>query len=163
MVPTSLPGGRPRGMVRVSPRMPREAMWSRFGVRAYSSGVFPPSSAIGSSAMPSPWRTTYFIAASVHPTSATDLGSGTLVQLQHGRQPAEVGGNGERGLGVRDRRVGVLEPVPGEREDEDVARPEAPARPEPQRAGERDRRGGLGEHTLGAGEEAIGGQDVVVA
>src|SRR5213076_467199 len=62
MVPTSLPGGRPRGMVRVSPRMPREAMWSRFGVRAYSSGVFPPSSAIGSSAIPSPWRTTYFIA-----------------------------------------------------------------------------------------------------
>src|SRR5947207_1970891 len=62
MVPTSLPGGRPRGMVRVSPRMPREAMWSGFGVRAYSSGVFPPSSAIGSSAIPSPWRTTYFIA-----------------------------------------------------------------------------------------------------
>src|SRR5207247_3411903 len=124
MVPTSLPGGRPRGMVRVSPRMPREAMWSRFGVRAYSSGVLPPSSAIGSSAIPSPWRTTYFIAT-------TDL-----VQLQNGGQPGGVGGDGERGLGVGDRRVGVLEPVPGEREHEDVARPETPARPEPQRPGE---------------------------
>src|SRR6266481_3167963 len=90
-------------MVRVSPRMPRAAMWSRFGMRAYSSGVFPPSSAIGSSAIPSPWRTTYFIA---------------LVQLQHGGQPREVGGNGERGLGVGDRRVGVLEPVPGQGEHE---------------------------------------------
>src|SRR5207247_8143585 len=99
IVPTSLPVGNPRGMVRVSPRMPREAMWSRFGMRAYSSGVFPPSSAIGSSAIPSPWRTTYFIA---------------LVQLQHGGQSGEVGGNGERGLGVGDRRVGVLEPVPGQ-------------------------------------------------
>src|SRR5256886_9245522 len=108
MVPTSLPGGRPRGMVRVSPRMPREAMWSRFGMRAYSSGVFPPSSAIGSSAIPSPWRTTYFIA---------------LVQLQHGGQSGEVGGNGKRGLGVGDRRGGGLEALPGQGEHDEVARP----------------------------------------
>src|SRR5881396_3044397 len=135
-------------MVRVSPRMPREAMWSRFGMRAYSSGVFPPSSAIGSSAIPSPWRTTYFIA---------------LVQLQHGGQSGEVGGNGERGLGVGDRRVGVLESVPGQGEHEDVARPQAPARPEPERPGERDRRGRLGEHALAAREETVRGQDVVVA
>src|SRR3989441_7373122 len=118
MVPTSLPGGRPRGMVRVSPRMPREAMWSRFGVRAYSRGVFPPSSAIGSSAIPSPWRTTYFITIAA------------LVERQHGGQPCEVGGNGERGLGVGDRRVGGLEPVPRQGGSQDGAPPEAPPRPQ---------------------------------
>src|SRR5206468_4493667 len=109
IVPTSLAGGKPRGMVRVSPRMPREAMWSRFGMRAYSSGVFPPSSAIGSSAIPSPGRTTYVIA---------------LVQLQHGGQPREVAGNGERGLAVGARRVAVLQPVPAQAEHVEVSRSE---------------------------------------
>src|SRR2546426_429035 len=101
MVPTSLPGGRPRGMVRVSPRMPREAMWSRFGVRAYSSGVFPPSSAIGSSAIPSPCSTTYFIDPRSSPARA--------------RRPAGRGRR-ERGAGAPRLRTpcrGPLAPAPG--------------------------------------------------
>src|SRR2546427_11353544 len=142
-------------MVRVSPRMPREAMWSRFGVRAYSSGVLPPSSAIGSSAIPSPWRTTYFIAV-------TGLGS-LLVQLQHGGQPCEVGGNGERRLGVGDRRVGVLEPVPRQGEPEDVPRPQAPPRPEPDRPGDRDPPARPGEHAPPPREAPGRGQEAVFA
>src|SRR5437867_9106989 len=97
--------------------MPRDAMWSRFGVRATSSGVLPPSSGIGSSAIPSPCSTTTFI------------GPPTLTDLEHRGQPGGVGGDLDRGLRVGDRRVGVLEPVAGEGEHEDVLRPEAPLAP----------------------------------
>src|SRR5947207_7588435 len=123
--------------------MPRDAMWSRFGVRATSSGVLPPSSAIGSSAMPSPCSTTTFI------------GSPTLTNLEHGGQPGGIGGDLDRGLGVGDRRVRVLETVAGEGEHEDVVRAEGAARAQLQRAGERDGRRRLGEDALGAREETI--------
>src|SRR5262245_54849497 len=101
----SLPAGRPAGTVRVRPRMPREAIRSRCGVRACSSGVLPPSWAIGSSAMPSATRTTYFT---------------VLIQLQDGREPAQVGGDRDRGLRVGDGVVGVLEAVAGERQHQHI-------------------------------------------
>src|SRR6184192_1335032 len=124
--------------------MPRDAMWSRFGVRATSSGVLPPRSAIGSSAMPSPCSTTTFI------------GAPTLTNLEHGGQPGGVGGDLDGGLRVGDRRIGVLEAVAGEAEHEDVLRAQTPARAELERTRERDRRRGLGEDPLGAGEQAVG-------
>src|SRR3989454_9776848 len=150
MVPTSLPGGRPRGMVRVRPRMPREAMWSRFGVRATSSGVLPPSSGIGSSAIPSPCSTTTFIE------------SPTLTNLEHCGQPGRIGGDLDRGLRVGDRRVGVLQAMAGKREHENVLRAETSARAELERPRERDGRRGLGEDTLGAGEQAVRLENLVV-
>src|SRR5207237_3487150 len=86
-----------------------------------------------------------------------------LAQLEYRGQPCEVGRDRQRGLGVRDRRVGILEAVPGERQDEDVARAEPSARAELQRTRERDRGRGFGEDALRAREETIRGEDVVVA
>src|SRR5437867_11811588 len=97
--------------------MPRDAMWSRFGVRATSSGVLPPSSAIGSSAMPSPCSTTTFI------------GSPTLTNLEHGSQPGGIGGDLDRALGVGDRRVRVPVTVAGAGEHGAVVRGEGAAPP----------------------------------
>src|SRR5215470_11799492 len=65
MVPTSLPEGKPSGIVWVSPSSPCDAMRSILGVWAYSSGVLFPNSATGQSAMPSPCNTTYFMICSL--------------------------------------------------------------------------------------------------
>src|SRR3954454_12180425 len=61
MLPTSLPGGNPSGMVAARPTSARRASAANVGRWAASSGVRPPSSATGSSAAPSGTQTTYFI------------------------------------------------------------------------------------------------------
>src|SRR5512137_628930 len=60
MLAISLPASKPSGMVRSMPQAPSRAIRSMLGVCAYSSGVFPPSFSIGSSAIPSPRTTIYF-------------------------------------------------------------------------------------------------------
>ena len=61
MMAVSLPGGKPSGMVWQRPSSPRSQRESKKGFRQASRGVLPPSSARGSSAMPSPIMRTYFI------------------------------------------------------------------------------------------------------
>jgi methylenetetrahydrofolate--tRNA-(uracil-5-)-methyltransferase len=63
IVATSEPLSNPSGTVRTNPCRPCDAIWSMLGVRAASSGVFPPSSASGSSAAPSGMMMAYFIGA----------------------------------------------------------------------------------------------------
>ena len=58
MFATSDEVGKPSGSVRNVPLRPLLAILSIHGVDAASSGVLPPSSAIGSSAMPSPRKST---------------------------------------------------------------------------------------------------------
>src|SRR5262249_54990766 len=145
-----LAGVAPSGNVRVRPRMPRDAMRSRFGVRATSSGVLPPSDAIGSSAIPSPTTITHFIPRSL------------LVELENGGEPGGIGGDGEGRLRGGGRVGGVLEPVARQREHEDVAGPELPTRAHADGAGQADGGRGLGEHPFGAREQPVGGEDVVV-
>src|SRR3954470_19330853 len=65
MLPTSLPGGSPSGITAARPTSDRAAIAPRCGIAAASSGVRPPSSALGSSAHPSGTRTTYFTAVMV--------------------------------------------------------------------------------------------------
>ena len=68
MFATSLEVGNPSGSVSSVPDRPLRAIQSMLGVAAASSGVRPPSSSIGSSAMPSPRKTTVgtlFIALSL--------------------------------------------------------------------------------------------------
>src|SRR3989338_6190040 len=62
---TSLPGYIPWGPVFKVPKIPSCASRSRFGVRAASSGVFPPSSGTGQSPNPSGTITAYFILVSI--------------------------------------------------------------------------------------------------
>ena len=57
----SLPGGIPSGIIHVIPISAVRARASMAGVSAASSGVLPPSSSLGSSAIPSPKITAYFI------------------------------------------------------------------------------------------------------
>ena len=58
---TSLPGGKPSGTVFTFPVRPFRAAAFMFGLFAAMSGVFPPSSSSGKSAMPSPITTMYFM------------------------------------------------------------------------------------------------------
>src|SRR4051812_46004623 len=69
MLPTSLPGGSPSGITAARPTSDRAAIAARCGIAATSSGVRPPSSALGSSAQPSGTRTTYFTAAMLRDAS----------------------------------------------------------------------------------------------
>ena len=57
----SLPAGRPLGQLLTEPSTPRRLIQSKVGRLAYSSGVLPPSSGTGLSAMPSPINNRYFI------------------------------------------------------------------------------------------------------
>ena len=58
---TSLPGDIPAGTFCTMPSSPLAARSSMVGILAYSRGVLPPSSATGSSDIPSPKTTMYFI------------------------------------------------------------------------------------------------------
>src|SRR3989304_7358897 len=62
---TQLPGENPGGRVLKRPYQPLPASESMFGVLATSSGVFPPSSAMSLSAIPSPIRIIYFIGSTL--------------------------------------------------------------------------------------------------
>ena len=57
----SLPGGKPSGMVCTRPSVPRSLSESKYGLLQTSSGVLPPNSSRGSSAMPSPMMSIYFM------------------------------------------------------------------------------------------------------
>ncbi len=61
MLPTSLPGGNPSGMVAARPTSARRARAAKVGRCAASNGVRPPSSSRGSSAAPSGTHTMYFM------------------------------------------------------------------------------------------------------
>ena len=61
MMAVSLPGGKPSGMVWTRPSTPRSHSESKYGFWQTSSGVLPPSSSRGSSAMPSPIISIYFM------------------------------------------------------------------------------------------------------
>src|ERR671911_2880842 len=65
MLPTSLPGAILGGITAARPTSPRAASRSSVGVDATSSGVRPPSPAIGSSGQPSGTQITYFTAVSL--------------------------------------------------------------------------------------------------
>src|ERR671910_1924450 len=65
MLPTSLPGAIFGGITAARPTSPRAARRSSVGVDATSSGVRPPSPAIGSSEQPSGTQITYFTAVSL--------------------------------------------------------------------------------------------------
>src|SRR5918994_252689 len=65
MFPTSLPGAILGGITAARPTSPRAARRSSVGVDATSSGVRPPSPAIGSSEQPSGTQITYFTAVSL--------------------------------------------------------------------------------------------------
>src|SRR6266852_1312514 len=71
MVPTSLPEGIPGGMVATNPSSPRVASRSMLGLLAASSGVLPPNSSQGQSAIPSPWMITYFMVFANYPPHLT--------------------------------------------------------------------------------------------
>ena len=62
MMAVSLPGGKPSGIVCTRPSSPRSLSESKKGFSQASSGVRPPRAAMGSSAMPSPIISTYFMA-----------------------------------------------------------------------------------------------------
>lgn len=64
MMAVSLPGGKPSGMVCTEPSSPRRERESKKGLPEASRGVLPPSSGRGSSAMPSPIISMYFMSAS---------------------------------------------------------------------------------------------------
>ena len=61
MMAVSLPAGRLSGTLRTLPTSPFAASSSINGFFAYSSGVRPPSSGTGSSAIPSPITRMYFM------------------------------------------------------------------------------------------------------
>src|SRR5438045_7251053 len=103
MLPTSLPGGIPAGMVAARPTSPRAASAARLGIAAASRGVRPPSSSTGSSDAPSGTHTTYFIR---RPPSAVS-------QAEFGPDGAVVGVDGRRHRDLGDGAVGVLQAVAG--------------------------------------------------
>src|SRR5438477_8028606 len=103
MLPTSLPGGIPAGMVAARPTSPRAASRARFGIAAASSGVRPPSSATGSSDAPSGTHTTYFIRRPPERQSQTEFGADGAV----------VGVDRRRHRDLGDGTVGVLQAVAG--------------------------------------------------
>src|SRR5438093_7070676 len=105
MLPTSLPGGIPAGMVAARPTSPRAASRARFGIAAASSGVRPPSSATGSSDAPSGTHTTYFIRP---PPSRPPVS-----QPEFGADGAVVGVDRRRYRDLGDGTVGVLQAVAG--------------------------------------------------
>src|SRR5437763_6479475 len=109
MLPTSLPGGIPAGMVAARPTSPRAASRARFGIAAASSGVRPPSSATGSSDAPSGTHTTYFI---IHTICRPPLRP-PVSQPELGADGAVVGVDRRRHRDLGDGTVGVLQAVAG--------------------------------------------------
>src|SRR3989304_5689938 len=117
MFATSLPGGNPSGTLLKSPKSPPEdAMVSMLGVFAYSRGVLPPNSAMGSSAIPSPMSSAYFIKISPVPfVFICKLESHCLYYFLHVRRHAQ----GFRRHAYR--RVRVCKAVPRESANDRIA------------------------------------------
>ena len=111
------------------------------GLCAASSGVLPPSSSHGQSAMPSPWMMTYFISVSM------SLENLIYIRLDHD-------GVAE----VFHRGVGILEAMAGERADHDRAGLDTAGRAVLDEPRHRRRRGRLGENSR-RGNQSIGGED----
>src|SRR5689334_3041611 len=103
----------PAGIVATSPSSPREAIKSMLGLRAASSGVLPPSSSHGQSAMPSPWMMTYFKAQPpledfTPRLLCTDTGLARSV-VEYLEDLRDVRLDHNRIAQVLHRRVGILE------------------------------------------------------
>src|SRR5437879_6470485 len=91
MFPTSLPGGMPGGMTAARPTSPRRASLASVGIAAASSGVRPPSAAIGSSAHPSGTHTTYFIERSLRSSTSSLVHCGRRHELFHAHEVVRQG------------------------------------------------------------------------
>src|ERR1700682_3609342 len=133
MVPTSLPGAMPSGIVATRPSSPRDAIRSMLGLRAASSGVLPPCSSHGQSAMPSPWIITYFNAGPplkvllslkdraglLLRRSAWPTRERALSALEDLEDLRNIGLDDDRIAEVLHCSIGVLQAVTGERADHD--------------------------------------------
>src|SRR5271163_2563678 len=160
MVPTSLPGGMPAGIVRVRPSVPRDAMRSILGLCAASSGVLPPSSSHGQSAMPSPWMMTYFNVSpplkanvsldvdSVVAVSANPANAGRNSVVQNLEDLRDVRLDQDRIAQVFHGGIRILQAMPGERADRYRPRFEAAAGAELQQSRDRCRRRRLRENAM---------------
>src|ERR1700687_5832465 len=127
-------------MVATNPRSPRVASRSMLGLLAASSGVLPPNSSHGQSAIPSPWMITYFMVVANYPFTYPVSPWGGLAQpglrlfrvpspaLENLQHLADIGLDHDRIAEILKRRVGVLQPMTGESAYHDRARPNTPAR-----------------------------------